>query len=87
MAADAEQCIFEIGEHPGAAEVNAALLELGTAAVKQRVIGLLQSGLTRDEINVMLQNEILPAFNVWLHEEYYRIMRTIHGEAPRHAVN
>jgi hypothetical protein len=42
-----EQFVFELGERPSARQVNDALLELGTAAVKQYVIELLQSGLTR----------------------------------------
>jgi hypothetical protein len=82
-----EQFLFELGERPSAAKVNAALLELGSSAVKQHVIELLRSGLTRDEVNVILQNEILPAFNIWLHGEYYRILRTINGDASARAVN
>jgi hypothetical protein len=82
-----EQFVFELGEQPSMCRINDALLALGSAAVKRHVIGLLQSGLTRDQINVMLQDEILPAFNVWLHEEYYRILRMINDDAPARTVN
>jgi hypothetical protein len=85
MAVD--RCIFELGERPSARQVNDALLEFGTAAVKQHVIELLQSGLTRDQVNVILRDEITPAFNVWLHENYYRILRMINPDAPRHTIN
>jgi len=39
------------------------------------------------QVNVILQNEILPAFNKWLCENYYRILRMINDDAPRHTVN
>jgi hypothetical protein len=55
--------------------------------VKQHVIELFESGLTLDQVNVILQNEILPAFNKWLCENYYRILRMINDDAPRHTVN
>jgi len=63
------------------------LIAFGTAAVKQHVIELFESGLTRDQVNVILQNEILPAFNKRLCENYYRILRMINDDAPRHTVN
>jgi hypothetical protein len=84
--ADAE-FLFEIGERPNARQVNAALLELGQAAVKQHVIELLQSGLTREQVNVILQDEILPAFNKWLWENYYCILRMINDDAPARALD
>jgi hypothetical protein len=69
-----------------ARQVNDALLEFGTAAVKQHVIELFQSGLTREQVNVILQDEIIPAFNEWLHENYYCIMRMIR-DAPARTVH
>jgi hypothetical protein len=87
MAVDAEQCIYELGERPCACKVNDALIELGSAMVKQRVIELLQSGLTREQVNVILQDENLPAFNIWLRENYYCIMRMIGDDAPARTVN
>jgi hypothetical protein len=68
------------------AALRFALIEFGSAAVKRHVIGLLQSGLTREQVNTILQDEITPAFNIWLHENYYRIMRTI-NDPPTHAVS
>jgi hypothetical protein len=85
MAGD--RCIYELGEYPSARKVNDVLLEFGSAAVKQHLIGLLQSGMTRDQVNVILQDEILPAFNTWLHKEYYRILRAINDDAPAHTMN
>jgi hypothetical protein len=87
MAADAEQCIYELGEYPSARKVNDALIELGSAAVKQRVIELFESGLTRDQVNVILRDEITPAFDKWLRKNYDCIMRMIHGDAPAHTMN
>jgi hypothetical protein len=81
-----EQCIYELGERPCACRVNDVLIEFGSAMMKQHVIELLQSGLTRDQANVMLQDEIIPAFNVWLRENFDCIMRTI-NDAPTDTVN
>jgi hypothetical protein len=83
---DDPPCIVDLGERPCARQVNDALIEFGSATVKQHVIELLQSGLTPDQVNVILQDEILPAFNTWLCESRERIMRTI-NDAPTHRAN
>jgi hypothetical protein len=87
MAAANEQFVFELGEWPSARKINAALWALAVVTIKRQVIDMINSGMSREQVNAILNEELLPECNEWVRENRRSITRTIHGDAPTHTIN
>jgi hypothetical protein len=68
-------------------KINAALWALAVVTVKRQVIDMINSGMSREQVNVILNEQMLPEYTEWVRENCRSIMHAIHGDVPAHTIN